>query len=66
MPDTEDDFQAEMDLRSLKEAKDINDDPSRLDRARGFATRKAEELTKIVSDLPKPKQRSRFSGARRS
>ena len=66
MPHTDDDYQAESDLHALREAKAIKDDPSRLDRARNFASLKADELKQVADDLPKPKQRSRIDGARRS
>ena len=46
------DFEAQMDLEALRTAKEVENDPSRIARARAFAERRRDELAEIAGNLP--------------
>lgn len=48
MPDTNDDFEAEQDIRFMEEAEAIGKDPARQSRMKAFAERKRESFDRIV------------------
>ena len=58
------DFEAQMDLETLAQAKEIEKDPSRVDRAKRFAEKKSEEYGQLSKSLP-GKPARRFNGAGR-
>ena len=62
MPHVENDFEAEDDLRTLVRAQEIEDDPSRVMRARKFAAQKEEEFSKLAANLPGRRPRG-FNGS---
>ena len=63
-PESQADFDAEMDLDALQRVKAMEREPTRFDRVRAFVQRKQEALDDAVSDI-KPKNLG-FNGAVRS
>lgn len=61
----DEDFEAEMDADTLVRAQEIKSDPSRLERAKSAARRKAEKADSMVTALEKDREPEENAGLRR-
>ena len=57
------DFEAEQDLDTLVRAEKIRKDTGRVDRAKAFANKRADQLREMADGLPKTEKKTRFNGA---
>ena len=58
--DTE--WQAQSDLNTMVEAKEVQKDPGRMAAAKSFAERQAEKFQQLGAEIPSPPKKS-FNGA---
>jgi len=58
----DDDFQAEQDMRTVLNAKEIEQDPGRMIAAKNFAISEAQRFKQIADEIPDPEKKG-FDGA---